>query len=62
MTSVFVRPRLVCAVLALLAAGEAVGSYEFGGYWLDIGREDDYRTALADGERLLDDLLPEEAR
>jgi NDP-sugar pyrophosphorylase family protein len=49
-------------VLALLAAGEPVGSYEFGGYWLDIGREDDYRAALADGERLLEELLPEEAR
>jgi NDP-sugar pyrophosphorylase family protein len=46
-------------VLALLGAGEPVGSYEFNGYWLDIGREDDYRLALADGERLLAELLPE---
>jgi NDP-sugar pyrophosphorylase family protein len=44
-------------VLALLAAGLAVGSYEFDGYWLDIGREDDYRQAQADAERLLPQLL-----
>jgi NDP-mannose synthase len=44
-------------VLALLAAGLAVGSYAFDGYWLDIGREDDYRQAQADAERLLPQLL-----
>jgi NDP-sugar pyrophosphorylase family protein len=44
-------------VLALLAAGEAVGSYLFDGYWLDIGREDDYRRAQADAGRLLGQLL-----
>jgi NDP-sugar pyrophosphorylase family protein len=49
-------------VLALLAAGAPVGAYQFDGYWLDIGREEDYRRALADGEELLARLLPEEAR
>jgi NDP-mannose synthase len=49
-------------VLALLAAGAPVGSYQFDGYWLDIGREDDYRCALVDAERLLDELLPEAGR
>jgi NDP-sugar pyrophosphorylase family protein len=44
-------------VLALLAAGAPVGSYPFDGYWLDIGREDDYRRAQADAERLIPELL-----
>jgi NDP-sugar pyrophosphorylase family protein len=44
-------------VLALLAAGAPVGSYPFDGYWLDIGREDDYRRAQADAARLIPELL-----
>jgi NDP-mannose synthase len=44
-------------VLALLAAGAPVGSYPYDGYWLDIGREDDYRRAQADATRLLPKLL-----
>jgi NDP-sugar pyrophosphorylase family protein len=44
-------------VLALLEAGAPVGSYEYDGYWLDIGREDDYRSAQADAERILPALL-----
>jgi NDP-mannose synthase len=40
-------------VLALLARGAAVGSYAFDGYWLDIGREDDFRRAQADADRVL---------
>jgi NDP-mannose synthase len=47
-------------VLVLLAAGEPVGSYLYDGYWLDIGREEDYRRALADCDRLLPALLPNE--
>ena len=47
-------------VLALLAAGAQVGAYPFDGYWLDIGREDDYRRAQADADSLLPDLLNEE--
>jgi NDP-mannose synthase len=46
-------------VLALLEAGEQVGSYPFEGYWLDIGREDDYRRAQSDAEQLLPTLLRE---
>ena len=45
-------------VLALLGAGEPVGSFAFDGYWLDIGRHDDYEQALADYERILPKLLP----
>jgi len=44
-------------VLALLAAGERVGSYLYEGYWLDIGRHDDYEQALADSERIIPQLL-----
>jgi NDP-mannose synthase len=46
-------------VLALLAAGERVGSYLFDGYWLDIGRHDDYEQALQDYETILPRLIPE---
>jgi NDP-sugar pyrophosphorylase family protein len=47
-------------VLALLDAGEPVGSYPFDGYWLDIGRHDDYEQALADYETILPRLVGEE--
>jgi NDP-sugar pyrophosphorylase family protein len=46
-------------VLALLAAGEPVGSYAYDGYWLDIGRHDDYERAIAEFDGLLPKLLPE---
>jgi NDP-sugar pyrophosphorylase family protein len=45
-------------VLALLSAGEPVGSYLFEGYWLDIGRHDDYEQALNDYETILPRLIP----
>jgi NDP-sugar pyrophosphorylase family protein len=44
-------------VLALLDAGAPVGSYLYDGYWLDIGRHDDYEQALADYEQILPRLL-----
>ena len=44
-------------VLALLDAGVPVGSYPFDGYWLDIGRHDDYEQALGDYETILPRLL-----
>ena len=47
-------------VLALLEAGQPVGSYLFDGYWLDIGRHDDYEQALADYEQILPRLLSRE--
>jgi NDP-mannose synthase len=46
-------------VLALLAAGEPVGSYEYQGYWLDIGRHDDYAQAGRDADTVLPRLLPD---
>ena len=45
-------------VLSLIAAGEPVGSYLFDGYWLDIGRHDDYEQALMDYETILPRLIP----
>lgn len=44
-------------VLALIEAGEPVGSFLFDGYWLDIGRHDDYEQALSDYEQILPRLL-----
>jgi mannose-1-phosphate guanylyltransferase len=47
-------------VLALLSRGAAVGSYAYDGYWLDIGREDDFRRAQADAATVLGEPLPQE--
>jgi len=46
--------------LALLAAGEPVGSYEYDGYWLDIGRHDDYEAAQAEFDEIRARLIPNE--
>jgi NDP-sugar pyrophosphorylase family protein len=43
-------------VLRALAAGERVGSYHYGGLWLDIGRHEDYERAIAEFSEL-DGLL-----
>ncbi|SDW72312.1 Nucleotidyl transferase [Amycolatopsis xylanica] len=45
-------------VLDLLARGDLPCSYDFGGYWLDIGRPDDYDEANASFEKLRSVLLP----
>jgi NDP-mannose synthase len=47
-------------VLDLLSRGAAVGSYAYDGYWLDIGREDDFRRAQADAATVLGEPLPQE--
>jgi len=53
-------------VRRLLDAGEPVGSYLFDGYWLDIGRHDDYQRATADydalGSLLLGESIVEDPR
>lgn len=46
-------------VLNLIAAGEQVGSYLYEGYWLDIGRHEDYERAIVEYEELKHMLLPE---
>jgi NDP-sugar pyrophosphorylase family protein len=47
-------------VLRLLEAGETVRARRAeGDYWLDIGRHDDYETAMDEFERVRERLLPE---
>jgi NDP-sugar pyrophosphorylase family protein len=48
-------------VLKLIAAGESVGSYLFEGYWLDIGRHEDYERAIAEFGELRSLFMHEEA-
>lgn len=45
-------------VLALLRARERVVAFPHNGYWLDIGRPDDYERAVADFEQRRTQLLP----
>ena len=47
-------------VLRLLAAGEEVRAFPWDGYWLDIGRHDDYEQASEEFERMRGRLLPDE--
>jgi NDP-sugar pyrophosphorylase family protein len=45
-------------VLRLKARGERVNIYPFDGYWLDIGRHDDYALAIEEFARHRADFLP----
>ena len=45
-------------VLRLLDAGEQVGTHLFEGYWLDIGRHEDYERAIIEYESLKAELHP----
>ena len=45
-------------VLRLLEAGVQVGSYLYDGYWLDIGRHEDYEKAIEEFEQLRPMFLP----
>ena len=44
-------------MLDLLSKNEPVKLYEFEGYWLDIGKPDDYMKAIEDFEIFKDKLL-----
>jgi NDP-sugar pyrophosphorylase family protein len=46
-------------VLKLIAAGETVSGYTFGGYWMDLGRPDDYAQAAEDFAAMREQFLPE---
>ena len=46
-------------VKSLIAAGEPVRSFAFDGYWLDIGRPDDYTTAIDEFETHRHLFLPD---
>jgi NDP-sugar pyrophosphorylase family protein len=47
-------------VLRLIDAGETVRAERSSDYWLDIGRHDDYETAMEEFERLRERFLPDE--
>ena len=44
-------------ILRLLAAGEHVHGHRPDAYWLDLGRHEDYETAMAEFETMRDRLL-----
>lgn len=44
-------------VWRLLEAGERVGSYSYDGFWLDVGRFDDYAQAIERYDEIKDALL-----
>jgi NDP-sugar pyrophosphorylase family protein len=46
-------------VLRLLDNGERVGSFLYEGYWLDIGRHEDYERAIIEYEQLKHQLFGE---
>lgn len=46
-------------VLRLLGENLQVGHFLYDGYWLDIGRHDDYEKAITEYEQLKDTLWPE---
>jgi NDP-sugar pyrophosphorylase family protein len=45
-------------ILKLLAANEVVKVFHFDGYWMDLGRPDDYDQAVCDFERMRAEFLP----
>lgn len=47
-------------VLKMIASGEKVVGYAFDGYWMDLGRPDDYAQAAEDFVKMRDQFLPEE--
>lgn len=46
-------------ILKLIAAGEKVFGYAFDGYWMDLGRPDDYAQANQDFCNMRTQFLPE---
>ena len=48
-------------VLRLIDEGEPVGSHVFDGFWLDIGRHEDYERAIEEYEQLRPLLLRDDA-
>lgn len=47
-------------VLKMIAAGEKVSGYEFEGYWMDLGRPDDYAQAAEDFAQNRSNFLKED--
>jgi len=48
-------------ILKLISAGERVASFPFEGYWMDLGRIDDYEQAVIDFEKLKPQFLGEKS-
>lgn len=48
-------------VLKLIEAGERVMSYPYDGYWLDLGRLDDYEKAVKDFESVKPQIFGEQS-
>jgi NDP-mannose synthase len=48
-------------ILRLIAAKEHVHAHRPDSYWLDLGRHDDYETAMGEFEAMKDRLLPPDA-
>jgi NDP-sugar pyrophosphorylase family protein len=46
-------------VKTLIREQQPIHAYPFNGYWLDIGRVDDYETAVTDFQNMRNTLLPE---
>ena len=46
-------------ILKLIASGEKVSGYVFDGYWMDLGRPDDYAQANQDFYNMKEQFLPE---
>jgi NDP-sugar pyrophosphorylase family protein len=47
-------------ILKLIASGETVSGYTFDGYWMDLGRPDDYVQANQDFGKMEKQFLPED--
>lgn len=47
-------------VLKMIEAGEKIVGYAFDGYWMDLGRTDDYAQAAKDFASMREKFLPEE--
>jgi NDP-sugar pyrophosphorylase family protein len=47
-------------ILKLIASGEKVCGYTFDGYWMDLGRPDDYIQANQDFNNMKKQFLPED--
>ena len=47
-------------ILKLIAAGQKVCGYTFDGYWMDLGRPDDYAQANQDFAAMQAQFLPED--
>ena len=46
-------------VLKMIAAGEKISGYAFDGYWMDLGRPDDYTQASEDFASMREQFLPD---